>query len=224
MTLEQTPIKRGRGRPPKTDSSKRDTRERLLRRGIELLTEHGFASIGIDTVLKAEGIPKGSFYHYFASKETFVEQVIAGYGNYFAAKLDRWLLNQHRTPLDRLHDFVADGRQGLLRFEFKRGCLVGNLGQELAPSHPQLRDQLEGVFIDWQQRVARCLQEAQQAEQISHDIDCRAWAEFFWIGWEGAILRAKLSQSLAPIDLFSELFFAGLRQSAVAEQLTGEKS
>lgn len=223
MTLEQASIKRGRGRPPKTDNSKRDTRERLLRCGIELLTGKGFASIGIDAVLKAEGIPKGSFYHYFASKEAFVEQVISGYGDYFAAKLDRWLLNQQRTPLERLHDFVADGRQGLLRFAFKRGCLVGNLGQEVAPSHPQLRDQLEGVFIDWQQRVARCLQEAQEAGQISHDIDCQAWSEFFWIGWEGAILRAKLSQSLAPIDLFAELFFAGLTQPAQTEQLTGEQ-
>ena len=214
MNLEQAPIKRGRGRPPKTDNSKRETRERLLRRGIEILTEHGFASIGIDTILKAEGIPKGSFYHYFASKEAFVEQVIAGYGDYFAAKLDRWLLNQQRTPLDRLRDFVVDGRQGLVRFYFKRGCLVGNLGQELAPNYPHLRQQLELVFVDWQQRIAQCLVAAIEAGELSAEADCQALAEYFWIGWEGAILRAKMQQSLAPVDLFTQMYFAGLPKPA----------
>ena len=214
MNLEQAPIKRGRGRPPKTDNSKRETRERLLRRGIEILTEHGFASIGIDTILKAEGIPKGSFYHYFASKEAFVEQVIAGYGDYFAAKLDRWLLNQQRTPLDRLRDFVVDGRQGLVRFHFKRGCLVGNLGQELAPNYPHLRQQLELVFVDWQQRIAQCLVAAIEAGELSAEADCQALAEYFWIGWEGAILRAKMQQSLAPVDLFTQMYFAGLPKPA----------
>lgn len=214
MSLEQVPIKRGRGRPPKTDNSKRETRERLLRRGIEILTEHGFASIGIDTILKAEGIPKGSFYHYFASKEAFVEQVIAGYGDYFAAKLDRWLLNQQCAPLDRLQDFIADGREGLQRYHFKRGCLVGNLGQELAPKYPHLRQQLEAVFVDWQQRIGQCLEAAVEAGELSAEADCQALAEYFWIGWEGAILRAKMQQSLAPVDLFTHMYFAGLPKPA----------
>ena len=208
--MNQIIPKRGPGRPPKTDSHQRDTRERLLRTGIELLTEHGFASVGLERVLKQVGVPKGSFYHYFKSKDDFAQQVVAGYGDYFAAKLDRWLLNGQRQPLQRLLDFVEDGKQGLERYEFKRGCLVGNMGQELAASHPVLRDQLEAVFIDWQARVSACLLEAQAAGQLARHVDCEAWAEFFWIGWEGAILRAKLSQTLAPIELFSTMYFAGL--------------
>ena len=208
--MNQIAPKRGRGRPPKTDHHQRETRERLLRAGIELLTEHGFSSLGLERILKQVGVPKGSFYHYFSSKDDFAQQVIAGYGDYFAAKLDRWLLNTQRAPLQRLLDFVEDGKQGLERYEFKRGCLVGNMGQELAASHPQLREQLETVFVDWQDRVAQCLLAAQAANEISQDADCQALAEFFWIGWEGAILRAKLSQSLAPVELFSCMYFSGL--------------
>jgi len=203
-------LKRGPGRPPKTDPSQRQTRERLLRCGIELLTEHGFASVGVDKVLKQVGVPKGSFYHYFKSKDDFAQQVVAGYGDYFAAKLDRCLSNVERAPLQRLLDFVKDGMQGLVRYQFKRGCLVGNMGQELAASHPQLRQQLESVLVDWQTRVAQCLLAAQQAGDIGSEVDCHAWAEFFWIGWEGAILRAKLNQSLTPVELFSNMYFSGL--------------
>ena len=204
------PSKRRPGRPPKVDGSRLATRERLVRAGIEILTEQGFASTGIDAVLKRVGVPKGSFYHYFASKEAFGTAVIEGYADYFARKLDRWLLNGDRAPLDRLRDFVADGKAGLRRFGFRRGCLIGNLGQELGGTHDALREPLEAVFRDWQGRVARCLEEAVAVGDLAPGTDCARLAEIFWIGWEGAILRAKLVRDTTPVDLFAEHFFAGL--------------
>ncbi|HYQ39076.1 MAG TPA: TetR family transcriptional regulator C-terminal domain-containing protein, partial [Pseudomonas sp.] len=120
-----------RGRPPKLDRDQRETREALLHAGMRLLTEKGFLSTGIDAVLREVGVPKGSFYHYFASKEAFGRAVLERYGAWFAAKLDRWLLDGSRPPLVRLEDFVADARTGMARHAFRRGCLVGNLGQEV---------------------------------------------------------------------------------------------
>ena len=204
------PSKRGPGRPPKVDGSRLATRERLVRAGIEILTEQGFASTGIDAVLKRVGVPKGSFYHYFASKEAFGHAVIEGYAAYFARKLDRWLLDETRAPLGRLRDFVADGKAGLRRFGFRRGCLIGNLGQELGGTHDSLRVPLEAVFRDWQGRVARCLDDAVAAGELPPETDTARLAEIFWIGWEGAILRAKLVRDTTPVDLFAEHFFAGL--------------
>lgn len=207
------PIKRGRGRPPKSDDARRETRERLVRCGIETLTEKGFASTGIDEVLKKVSVPKGSFYHYFSSKDDFGRTVVEGYATYFAAKLDRWLLNERRAPLDRLSDFIQDAKDGMVRHGFKRGCLIGNMGQELGSTHDVFRSQLEGVFLDWQGRVERCLNDAKDAGELTPDADCSALAAYFWIGWEGAILRAKLVRSTGPLDLFSDAFFAGLPRS-----------
>ncbi len=213
---------RGPGRPPKTGGSRLETRERLVRCGIEILTEKGFASTGIDEVLKKVNVPKGSFYHYFSSKDDFGRAVIDGYAAYFANKLDRWLLNETRKPLDRLRDFVEDGKEGLRRFDFRRGCLIGNMGQELGSTHAEFRKPIDDVFVDWQARVERCLEQAVAAGELSAQADCANLAAFFWIGWEGAVLRAKLVRNTTPVDLFANTFFAWLPVNQANQEISKE--
>jgi len=202
--------RRRRGRPPKQDGAHGDTRDRLIRTGIKILTEHGFGATGIETVLRQVGVPKGSFYHYFSSKDDFGRAVIEGYAAYFAAKLSHWLDDADAPPLERLKNFIEDATSGMERHDFRRGCLVGNLGQELGGTHEDFRGALEAVFLDWQSRVEACLIAAQEAGEISFAADCAEVAAYFWIGWEGAILRAKLVRSTGPLDLFANTFFANL--------------
>lgn len=204
------PAVRKRGRPPKADGARRETRERLVRCGIALLTEQGFATTGIDEVLKRVGVPKGSFYHYFASKDEFGRAVIEAYAAYFDRKLDRWLLDEAQAPLQRLRNFVADATHGVERYDYRRGCLVGNLSQELASTHEEFRALLEEVFRGWQYRLQRCLEQARDTGAIAAHANCAQLAAYFWIGWEGAILRAKLVRSSAPLRLFADNFFATL--------------
>ena len=202
--------KRKPGRPAANGRARAMTRERLVRCGVELLTEKGFASTGIDEVLKRVGVPKGSFYHYFSSKDEFGQAVVDGYARYIANKLDRCLLDETATPLQRLRNYVEDGKRGMARYDFRRGCLIGNLGQELGATNDCYREALEAVFLDWQARVATCLELAKTGGELSEDADPDSPAAFFWIGWEGAILRAKLTRSNNPIDLFADAYFAGL--------------
>jgi TetR/AcrR family transcriptional repressor of nem operon len=96
------------------------------------------------------------------------------------------------------------------RHGYRRGCLVGNLTQELGAHNEELRDKLENVFKDWQARVADCLSDAIAAGELAPEADPQALAEFFWIGWEGAIMRAKLTRSARPLDAFASQFFAAL--------------
>jgi TetR/AcrR family transcriptional regulator, transcriptional repressor for nem operon len=204
------PLRRRPGRPPKQALSRLVTREALIRGGLELLTERGFNSVGLEEVLRRVGVPKGSFYHYFSSKDDFGQQVLAAYAAYFAGKLDRWLLDESRPPLQRIAAFVADARAGMARHHYCRGCLVGNLGQEMGALDESFREQLEAVFQDWQTRLAACLAAAVAAGELAADTDYARWAAFFWIGWEGAVLRAKLVRNDAPLRLFADTFFAGL--------------
>lgn len=208
--VSQSSLPRRRGRPPKNPVEHFDTRAALVHCGVELLTEQGFMNTGIDQVLRRLNIPKGSFYHYFPSKEAFGFEVLESYGRYFARKLDRWLCDESRPPLTRIADFIADAKAGMARYEFRRGCLVGNMGQELGGAHDGFREKLEATFNDWQERLVACLEQAKQVGALAASADCPKIARFFWIGWEGAVLRAKLVRSTEPLDLFAELFFAGL--------------
>jgi TetR/AcrR family transcriptional repressor of nem operon len=208
--LELRTEKRRRGRPPKTKAGHSDTRQALLKAGVAALTEKGFSATGIDEILRKIDVPKGSFYHYFKSKEAFGAELINRYALYFSTKLDRILLNESQSPLQRLQDFFDDAERGMKRYKFARGCLVGNLGQEMGALPPAYRSLLIEVFHDWEAKTSACLKEAVKEGEISSSIDCDKTAEFFWIGWEGAVLRAKLEKSERPLRVFSQGFIAGI--------------
>lgn len=206
----QVQAPRRRGRPPKQRDERIGTRELLLRAGLEVLTEKGFAATGIEEILARVGVPKGSFYHYFQSKEAFGIELIQCYADFFARKLERHFHDPALAPLARVHAFIDDAKSGMRRFDFRRGCLIGNLGQEMAALPESFRAHLKDTFEDWQRRLAACLKEAQQAGELRRDADTAQLAAFFWIGWEGAVLRARLERSTAPLDIFSRSFFACL--------------
>jgi TetR/AcrR family transcriptional repressor of nem operon len=210
---------RPRGRPPRVSPTPQQTREALIRGGTELLTEKAFLSTGLDEMLKRAGVAKGSFYHYFESKEAFGLLVVDNYDVYFCRKLDRLLLDATHPPLARLAAFMREGMAGMQRHDFRRGCLIGNLAQELASLHDGFRARLEQVFDGWQQRVATCLEAARADGAIRADLDCLALAAFFWMGWEGAVLQAKLVRSTAPLAVFATQFFSllGRPEQAPAE-------
>lgn len=199
--------------PPKRLSRKvragrhQDTRMALIRCGTEMCTKKGFQTTGIEEILKQVGVPKGSFYHFFSSKHEFGEAVIDNYAEYFAGKLERFLGNTSLPPLERLRAFVEDAEQGMARYDFQRGCLVGNLGQEQGEVNNAFRQRLENVLLSWQKRTAACLSEAVACGDLGADTDTDALAEFFWVGWEGAILRAKLAGEAAPMQRFADTFF-----------------
>ncbi|MGB6104330.1 MAG: TetR/AcrR family transcriptional regulator [Pusillimonas sp.] len=205
-----TALPRRRGRPPNISKLHLETRQSLIRYGTQVLTEQGFDSTSIDQILKHLDIPKGSFYHYFPSKESFGLAVIDSYAEYFARKLDRWLLDRSLTPLARLAGFIDDARYGMIRHEFRRGCLIGNLSQEFGATHETFAARLEQTFKDWQHRLARCLDEAKASKELGATGHTEQLAAFFWIGWEGAVMRARLMRSDTPMLLFSRMFFSSL--------------
>jgi TetR/AcrR family transcriptional repressor of nem operon len=185
-----------------------ETRMALIWCGTELLTERGFQITGIEEILSRVGVPKGSFYHYFKSKQDFGIAVIDNYVDFYDEKMSRIFDDESSSPLSRIQRFVDDGKDGMTRYEFKRGCLIGNMGQELASLNDEFRMRLETVLISWEARLKICLDLAVASKELPDNTDTQALSNFFWIGWEGAILRAKLTCSTAPLDQFSTMFFS----------------
>lgn len=182
-------------------------RKLLIDVGTALFTQKGFFNTSLDDIVQTAGVPKGSFYYYFGTKEEYIFEVIKNYETYFTKKLDRALNDERLTPLERLKSFTDEATNAVLRFEFKRGCLVGNLGQEMASLEDDVRVCLLELLNDWQVRFSACIDEAKAAGEIATSVESHQLAQFFWSAWEGAVLCAKLERSTKPLDNVSTIFF-----------------
>lgn len=184
-----------------------DTRHHIIETGADLIGQKGFGATGINAVLTAAGVPKGSFYHYFSSKNDFGLAVIDSFAEEYDATLDRILNDSRRSCVDRLRAYFDTGFETMTSCEYTRGCLIGNLGQELAGQSEAFRTRLDKVFSGWEKRFERCIAEAQTAGDIDAHVDPADAASFLLSGWEGAILRSKVLKSTEPMERFVRVFF-----------------
>jgi len=187
--------------------SKRDTRTDILKVGTDIIARQGFNATGIDTVLKAAGVPKGSFYHYFASKEAFGLAVLDSFAERYGKKLDEFFGDESVPQLQRLRNYLDYSMSRMAKNQFTKGCLAGNLGQELADQHESFRLRIEEIFRDWQHRFSECFRNAQLAGEIRSTLPPELLAEFLLNGLEGAVLRAKVVKSLKPLREFIDILF-----------------
>jgi TetR/AcrR family transcriptional repressor of nem operon len=183
------------------------TRDKLIQIGAELIAEQGFNATGINAVLSRAGVPKGSFYHYFSSKEDFGLAVIDAFAEQYDARLVAILQSPDQSPLSRLRRYFDAGREEMRSCDHARGCLIGNLGQELSSRSEAFRARLDQVFRQWERRLVACLEEARLAGEVSEELDAERLAGFILAGWQGAMLRAKTTKSLAPMEAFEQVLF-----------------
>jgi TetR/AcrR family transcriptional repressor of nem operon len=194
--------------------SRTATREELIRVGTEIIAQQGFNTTGLNALLSTAGVPKGSFYYYFRSKEHFGLAIIEEVAKAYARQIDSFLGNEEVPPLQRVRNYLEAGMAAMGRCECRRGCLIGNLGQELASQNETFRTRLEAVFRSWKGRFARCLDEARRAGEIPKDSDVDQLADFLVTGWEGASLHAKVARSIEPMQTFIDVLFGKVLRPA----------
>jgi TetR/AcrR family transcriptional regulator, transcriptional repressor for nem operon len=183
-----------------------DTKQRLLEQGMAMLLRHGYHDLGISAVLDATGIPKGSFYHHFSSKEDFGLQVIDLYMSEVHAGLDACLGDETRAPVMRVRHFF-ELTEEKYRGEGYLGCLLGGLGQELSGVSEAFRHKVEWCFSEIARRIAHCLDQAIAQGELPTDTDSRAMADLLVNCWEGAALRTRLRRDAAPLKQMLDFYF-----------------
>lgn len=187
---------------------KKNTRSDIIKIGTELISRQGYNATGIEMVLKEAGVPKGSFYHYFKSKEEFGLAVMDVFADYYSQRMTALLQDAALSPLTRIRTLLQGSLERFSRNQCSKGCLIGNLGQEMADQNERFRARLDEIFDDWRKLFAGCLAEAQTAKELDSRLDAEALASFILSGWEGAILRAKVMKSPQPLQDFIEILFA----------------
>jgi len=182
------------------------TRNQILDCGERLISSKGFVGVGLAEILASAGVPKGSFYHYFSSKERFGEVLLARYIERYLQQLDA-LLRPDGTPararLMRYWSYwnvtqcgVGDSTEPASSPK----CLIVKLSAEVAdisePMRKTLREGTDGV----QKRLALCLEEARLDGSVPASLDASSTAETLYALWLGASLLSKLRRDGSAFD------------------------
>jgi TetR/AcrR family transcriptional repressor of nem operon len=188
-------------------NTKQNTKLQLLESGIEIMIEKGYNNTGIMEVLQKTGVPKGSFYYYFDSKEEFGLQIINYFNDSHVMKKLMPLEDKSISPIHRLRNYYDGMRRALEDNECRKGCLIENLSQEMADQSEILRHRLSEIAAYSRDVIAACIAEGQALGEIPKRFDKYELAEFFMSGMKGALYRSKLLKNSEPMQVFSRLMF-----------------
>ena len=186
------------------------TRDNLLRAGVKMLHESGYSATGIQDIVSAAGVPKGSFYNHFASKEAFGREVVDFYFSSHIPELKAVLTDPDALPLQRLRNFFEQQIKNFNEIGFVRGCLMGNLSLEVADHSEIIRDNIAANFMQWAKLFEDCIKEAQESAAVSRSIPAPNLAQFILNSWEGALLRMRVVKDDRPLRDFCDVVFGSL--------------
>jgi TetR/AcrR family transcriptional regulator, transcriptional repressor for nem operon len=178
-----------------------DTKERILDAAEVILLEQGFNGTGINDILKAVGIPKGSFYHWFPSKEQFGVELLQHYGQDALAHKRKWMGKKDALPnaADRIIAYMEAGLSCMLENDCKQGCLILKLTNEVSSWSQPMRQALSSYFQEVVLIYQGTIEEGQAAGHITLRHSSAHLASVVQDLWLGAYTRSMVLQNVAPM-------------------------
>jgi len=190
--------------------SSHDVRERLLEAGVQIFSKSGFNGCSVQDITECAGVPKGSFYNHFDSKEALGAAALRHFWSDGTCVQLELLARPGLTPLQRLRNYFEQGCAEIVAMGYTCGCLIGNMTAELSDHSPVIAAELAAIYDGWSRRVGECIREAQASGEITSGADPDMLATFALNAWEGAILRARIEKADRPLRQFIEMIFTSL--------------
>ena len=182
-----------------------NVRQQLIDAGLKVLIEKGFNGSGVQDITAAAGVPKGSFYNHFESKEALGAEIVDIYGRDNPRRA--LLADTSLPPLQRLQAHFERLNSVFTDADFGRGCLLGNFSAELSGQSELIRGRLASLYLNWSSDVAAVIAEAQADGSISSKAAALDLASFLLDAYEGALLRARVEKSGRAFDRFMTVAF-----------------
>lgn len=183
-------------------------KEKILTEGLKVVHERGYGGASVRDIVKAAGVPHGSFTNHFESKEAFGLEILDLYFANSRAVIARTLRNDDLAPLQRLRDYIQANKDHLSQDGMRNGCLFGNFSAEVVDQSESIRLRLVDIFAEVTDSIAYCLKAAVSAGEIAADSDPDALAGLIVGSLQGAILLAKAERSAVPVERFEKLLFS----------------
>jgi len=185
-------------------------REKIVAAAEERFHALGYNGCGVQEIVDAAGVPKGSFYNYFKSKELLALEVLA---NYASGSHRDVLVDENLPPLQRLRNHFELMAARYAGFGYDKGCLIGNFAAETSEAMPKIRDALALSLANWTELVAAAIRAGQADGSIRPGLDAVEMARFLINSWEGAIVRMKIVGCRLPLDDFFAIVFPLLTEN-----------
>lgn len=185
--------------------SKRDIKKDfLLEAGLQVMALRGYNGTSIKDIVEAAHVPKGSFYTYFKSKEDFALAALEKVTSQRLHRSQALLCDKTLPPLVRLARFFQDS-PGNCDNDFKGGCFIGNMCQEMSESNEVIRLKVRQILRNSTKAIEDIIEEARLNGSMKSPLPAPVLAEFLFNAWEGTLMRMKASKSREPLDAFLAL-------------------
>jgi TetR/AcrR family transcriptional repressor of nem operon len=184
-------------------------KEQLVEAAVKTLHQQGFNGSSVQDITDAAGVPKGSFYNHFEGKEDLAVEALERYWHRVLISL-KSLSDTKTAPAIRLKRYFRYLNEVTRQNKYQTGCMVGNLSAEMSDQSISIRKKLALLLAAWTRAIEACVREAQADGSMRRDIDAKAIASFLLNAWEGAVVRAKVDRSHAPLEIFEEVVFTSL--------------
>jgi TetR/AcrR family transcriptional repressor of nem operon len=184
--------------------TQRTTREGLIQAAVHLFHERGYNATSVQDIVSEAGVPKGTFYNYFDSKEALA---IAASDVFYPRALSLLDLEASTSPSRRLRRYFDAISTELQRFDYLRGCLVGNFASEITTATPALKKRVAEHLDAATRRMSVVIEQGQTAGEIRADVPPMDLARFLLNSLYGAIFRSKTETSERPMRLFRRFAF-----------------
>lgn len=177
------------------------TKERILDAAEEIMLQKSFHSVGLNEILAAVKVPKGSFYHYFQSKEQFGVELLRHYVAEASVWKRRLLLSaeQEPNPFERLMSFLDMNIGKMFEKDCQGSCLVAKLATEISSFSDPMREVLADGMREWQDIYEKLIIEGQKKKVVRKELEPAATAALIQDLCMGAHQRSQVQRSVAPL-------------------------
>ncbi|MDY7544865.1 TetR/AcrR family transcriptional regulator [Glaciimonas sp. CA11.2] len=194
------------------------TKRHILDAGQQIIAVKGFAGVGLSEILSAADIPKGSFYHYFGSKEQYGCALLEQYFDEYLVKLKQILhapfdaSNTAQSARYRLLQYWGGWVESQSSHDPKGRCMVVKLGAEVADLSDDMRIALCKGTKRLMEQLAICITEGITEGSLDSQLNPEKTAEMLYQMWLGASLLAKLQRDRRPLENAMETTISVLKQ------------
>jgi TetR/AcrR family transcriptional repressor of nem operon len=175
-------------------------KEKLLEAATQLMLIKGFPATSLEEICDSAGLTKGSFFHYFESKEHLGKSVLDRYVSFMQQKIQGAPFSQKKDPLQRVYGYMDFVMELSKNPNFQNQCLLGTFSQELSNTHPQIRQLCSQYFRQWADTLKKDLDEAKKKHSPKKAFNARGLAEHFIAILEGSFILGRATQDPLMVE------------------------